>query len=160
MIRPVLAIMAGLLCGMLGMRHGRAIREQSASLRRWETLLRHLCLILREGALPLPEAFLQAATEPTAADNTLRSLALRMQEEPLTDLPQLYTPTGPEGPVLQRMFTGLATGSLEERLLAAAQAADEIALLAQSTGDKAATDARMWLKLGWLCGACVTLMLL
>ena len=152
--------MAGLLCGMLGMRRGQAIREQSASLRRWETLLRHLCLILQGGALPLPEAFLHAATGASAADDTLRSLAHRMQAEPLASLPQLYTPTGTEGPVLSRMFAGLATGSLEERLLAVEQAAQEIALLAKSTGEKSAADARMWLKLGWLGGACVTLMLL
>jgi len=160
MMRPLLAIMSGLLCGMLGMRRSRGIRQQSAALRRWEVLLRHLCLILRGGALPLPEAFLQAASEATVADDTLRALAHGMQKNPLASPAQLYTPSGAEGSVLARMFQGLGSGTLEERSLAVEQAAREIALLAQSGAEKSQLDARMWLKLGWLGGTCVTLMLL
>ena len=62
--------------------------------------------------------------------------------------------------MLVRMFHGLASGTLEERCLAVEQAAGEIALLARSGAEKAQQDARMWLKLGWLGGGCVTLMLL
>lgn len=159
-MRAVLAIMAGLLCGMLGARRCHGIRSQSASLHRWEILLRHLCLILRESVLPLPEAFLQAASEATAADDALRALAHGMQKDPLVSPAQLYVPCGAEGPVLVRMFHGLASGTLEERCLAVEQAAGEIALLARSGAEKAQQDARMWLKLGWLGGGCVTLMLL
>lgn len=160
MIRPVLAVMAGILCGLLGLRQGQRIRREYDTLRRWEQLLRHLCIILREGSFPLPEAFLQAATQPTEADETLRRLAGDMQRHPLASLPQLYTPAGKEGPVLARMLPGLAAGSVESRLLALEQAAEEIALLCSSGDEKARLDARMWGKLGWLAGACLALILL
>ena len=160
MIRPLLAIMAGLICGVLGMRQARRITQENATLRRWEIILRQLCLILQEGALPLPEALDQAANDATPADVLLRGLSARLRAEPLRSLSQLYTPQGKEGPVLTRLFSGLAQGSLESRLLAATQAVQEIALLAESSQSKAKQDAHMWATLGWTCGACLTLMLL
>lgn len=160
MIRPLSAIMAGLICGVLGMRQARHIRQENAVLHRWEVILRQLCLILQEGALPLPEALDQAANESTSADMLLRQLSARMRAEPLTSLSRLYTPQGAEGTVLARLFTGLEQGSLESRLLSARQAAQEFALLAEASQSKARQDAHMWSTLGWTCGACLTLMLL
>jgi len=160
MIRQLLAVMAGLICGVMGMRQAQHIRQENATLRRWEIILRQLCLILQEGALPLPEALDQAADEATPADMLLRGLSARLRAEPLSSLSQLYAPQGKEGPVLARLFAGLAQGSLESRLLAATQAVQEIALLAETSQSKAKQDAHMWATLGWTCGACLTLMLL
>lgn len=160
MMRPLLAVMAGLLCALMGQRQARRIKEESALLHRWEAILHQLCLLLQESALSLPEAFEQAAPETSPADALLRQLASRMRSEPLIPLAQLYTPQGREGPALARLFAGLSSGSLESRVLAAQHAAREIALLAESSRSKADQDARMWAKLGWIGGACLTLMLL
>lgn len=159
MIRPFLAVAAGLLCGILGIRQARCIREENATLSRWEALLRHLCLLLREG-LSLPDAFEQAGTELSAADLLLRRLAAQLRAQPLASLPQLYTPQGKEGAFLSRLLEGLSHGSQESRILCAQQAEKEAALLAQSAREKAQQDAHMWATLGWACGACLTLLLL
>ena len=74
MIRPVLAVFAGLLCGLIGQRQARRLREEGANLRRWEQLLRRLALLLREGTLSLPEALRQSAGEDSAPDQLLRRL--------------------------------------------------------------------------------------
>lgn len=160
MIRPLLAVMAGLICGVMGVRKAQCIRQENATLRRWEIILRRLCLILHEGALPLPEALEQAADEESSADKLLHYLSSHLRSEPLSSLSQLYTPQGKEGSVLVRLFSGLEQGSLESRLLAASQAAQEFALLAEASQSKAKQDAHMWATLGWTCGACLTLMLL
>jgi hypothetical protein len=160
MMRPVLALMAGLVCGTLGMRRARSIREENARLHRWENLLRHMCLLLQEGTLPLTEVLEQAAAEATPADELLRSLSGSLRRDPMTSLSALYTPQGKEGPVLRRLFAALEHGSLEQRVLCATQAAQEMALLAQTSMGKSDQDASMWAKLGWLGGACLTLMLM
>ncbi len=160
MIRPLLAIMAGLLCGVMGMRQSSRIRETSATLHRWEVILQHLCLLLQERSLSLPEAFTQAATNDTPADRLLLHLANALQRDPLTPLPQHYKPQGEEGNLLLRLFEGLAHGSLESRVLSARQAAEEMALLSSAAQGKAQQDGKMWSTLGWTCGACLTLMLL
>lgn len=159
MIRLLLALMAGMLCGVLGLRQAGRIRQESAALARWQVMLQHLCLLLQAG-LSLPEAFTQCATEDTPCDALLRRLARGLQQEPLSSLPQLYTPQGAEGPALSRLMAGLSRGSLESRVLCARQAAEELALLAQSAREKALQDARMWRTLGWACGGCLTLLML
>lgn len=163
MIRPLLAVMAGLLCGVAGLRQARQLTGGAARLRRLEELLRHLSLLLKESALSLPEALEQAASSASAADDLLRSLALRMRSQPLTPLCELYEVlhvSGPEAAALSRLMARLGRGSLESRCQAVDQAAGEIAYLASAAGDKAAKDARMWATLGWTCGACLTLLLL
>lgn len=159
-MRPLLAVFSGLLCALLGMRQARRLRQDSARLHRWEQLLRQLQLILQESTLPLPEAFLQAADTDTPADCTLRHLAEDMQRQPLSPLVELYHGEGPEAAALTRLFARLDRGSLESRVLAAEQAAQELALLATASQEKTQQDARMWTTLGWTCGACITLMLL
>lgn len=160
MIRPMLAIMAGLLCGVMGLRQASRIRETNATLHRWQTLLQHLCLLLREQRLSLPDAFTQAATENTCADQLLRQWAAALQRDPLTPLPRHYTPQGAEGAVLLRLLEGLSHGSLESRVLSTQQAAKEMSLLVTASQAKAQQDSKMWTTLGWTCGACLTLMLL
>lgn len=160
MMRPLLAIMAGLLCGLMGTRQAQRIREESATLHRWEAILEQLCILLQESTLSLPEAFEQAAPEDTSADALLRRLAADMRREPLTPLPKLYNPQGTEGPALARLLAGLSSGNLESRVLSARHAAQEIHLLAEGSRAKADQDARMWAKLGWIGGTCLALMLL
>lgn len=159
MIHLFLSLTVGLLCGVLGIRQAQRIREENVTLARWALMLRQLCLLLQEG-LSLPDAFDQAATENTAADRLLRSLADQLRAQPMAALPQLYTPQGKEGPLLVRLLEGLSHGAQESRILCVQQAAEEAGLLAQSVRDKAQQDARMWATLGWACGACLTLLLL
>lgn len=163
MIRPVLAVFAGLLCGLIGQRQARRLREEGASLRRWTQLLRCLALLLQEGTLSLPEALRQAAGEDSAPDLMLRRLGDEMEHHPLSPLPELFArcaPAGPEAPVLSRLMAQLCRGSLESRCQATEQAAEEIGLLARSASERAAQDAKLHASLGWTCGACLTILLL
>ena len=160
MSRVLFAIFAGLICGVLGMRQAQRLKDSNLRLHRWEILLQHLCLLLQESSLSLPEAFRQIASENTPADELLRRLADDMQQHPLLPLPQLYQSEGPEGPTLSRLMDRLSRGSLDSRVQAVEQAAQEIALLSASTQQRVQQDARMWLTLGWTCGACLTLLLL
>ena len=160
MMRTVFALIAGLLCAFLGMRQARRLQSENTRLHRWETILQHLCLLLQESALSLPEALRQCACEASPADALLQRLAESMQHDPLTPLNELYQPEGTEGPVLSRLMTRLSRGSLESRVQAVQQAAQEINLLAENAREKSSQDARMWRTLGWTLGACLTLMLL
>lgn len=159
MMRLLFALMAGMLCGVLGMRQGKRIREENAALTRWQVLLQHLCLLLQEG-LSLPEVFVQCATEDTPCDALLLRIAHELEQQPMASLPQLYTPQGAEGAVLARLMAGLSHGSLESRVLCARQAAEEMSLLAQNSQGRVQQDARMWQTLGWTCGGCLTLLML
>ena len=163
MIRSVLAVFAGLLCGLIGQRQARRLREEGANLRRWEQLLRRLALLLREGTLSLPEALRQSAGEDSAPDLMLRRLGDELEHNPLSPLPELFArcaPAGPEAPVLSRLMARLGHGSLESRCQAAEQAAEEIALMARAATERAARDAKLHASLGWTCGACLTILLL
>jgi len=163
MMRTMLALMAGMLCMAAGLRHAAALTAEDARLRRWAEMLQHLSLILAEGACPLPEAFRQAATGQSEADRQLLALAEQMQLHPLSPLPQLWQALGDESAEaapLRRMMQRLGRGSMESRCQAAEQAAREMALMSQQTREKSARDAKMWRTLGFLGGACITIMLL
>jgi len=62
--------------------------------------------------------------------------------------------------VLARLFTRLGRGTKESRRLAAEQTAEEMTLLAQHAGNRAEKDARLWQTLGFVGGACLTILLL
>ena len=160
MIRVFLALVSGLICGIVGMRQAGRIRAGQARLKRWEYLLARLCLLLKEQSLSLPEIFLHLSEGAQGPDGDLRRLAEGMLHQPLQPLERLYTPDGPEGDILSRLMGQLDRGSMASRLLAATQAREEIALLAHESAHKAAADARMWATLGWSFGACLFLMLL
>ncbi len=162
-VRVLLAIAAGLLCGVMGLRRASALCRDARRLRRLEEMLRHLMLLLREGGGSLPEVLRAAATLPGPPDDTLRALADGLTRDPLADLAELYAGLPiyqPENGVLHRLMPRLARGSVEQRCQAVEQAAAEIALLAVSTREKAEKDAPMHRTLGWVFGACLTLMLL
>ena len=163
MTRAVLAVMAGMLCALAGWRHAAALRGSAARLRRWTEVLEHLALILSEGASTLPEAFEQAATGDLPPDELLRALAADLRRQPLTPLNELYAIralTGPEGDALKRLMDRLGRGSLEMRCQAVSQTAEELSLLAVRARENADRDATMWRDLGFIGGACLTLMLL
>ena len=163
MIRAALAVMAGLLCALAGLRRAAALQGDAARLRRWACVLEHLALILAEGASALPEAFEQAATAPLPPDELLRALAADLREQPLIPLPELYAARaqpGPEQDALARLMSRLGRGSLEARCQAVSQSAQELALLAAQARQCADKDAAMWRNLGFIGGACLTLMLL
>ena len=163
MSRGILAIMAGLLCALAGLRRASALKNEAARLNRWTVLLRHLSLLLQEGTLPIPEALCAVANATDAPDQLLHTLAKVVQQSPMTTLAQAYrqhSPPCPEQSAMQRMFLGLGHGSKASRSLAVQQAAEEIRLLAENAETRAAKDARLWQTLGFIGGACLTLMLL
>ena len=163
MTRAALAVMAGLLCAAAGLRRAGAIQGTAIRLHRWTQILEHLALILAEGASTLPEAFEQAATDALAPDELLRALARDLRAQPLTPLPTLYAAhaqPGPEQDALARLMQRLGRGSLDMRCQAVSQTAEELALLAGQSRSEADRDASMWRNLGFIGGACLTLMLL
>ncbi len=163
MTRSVLAVMAGLLCALLGMKHSADLYAEERRLRRWYEVLRHLAVILQEQAVPLPEALCQAANGDAVPDRLLRNMASHMQGHPLDPLQDAYRHLcGPctENAALHRIFAALGRGTLAQRVLGVTQGAEEIALLAASARTRAEKDAKLFRTLGWTGGACLTILLL
>lgn len=163
MIRAVLAVMAGLLCSLAGLRYASSLSREALRLHRWEQILQHLSLLLRQGQLSIPEALLACADEHTDADRLLREMVQRLREAPLTSLAHAFhhcSSGGAEQALLARMFTHLGHGMLENRCRAVEQAADEMQLIAQSAAQKADKDVKLWQTLGLIGGLCLTILLL
>lgn len=162
-MRILLAIIAGLLCGIAGMRRATLLRRNAQLLRRWDALLRHLSLLLHQGGESLPQTLEAAATVDAPPDQLLRSLAQALRNAPLVPLEEHFARLCADSPArdaLLRMARCLGRGELVSRCQAVDQAAEEIALLATQAQASADKDARMWTTLGWLGGACLILMLL
>ena len=163
MSRAVLAVMAGLLCALAGVKHAGALKGDAARLARWVQVLRHLALLIREGVLPLPQALCAAADDSQPPDTILRQMAAHMQASPLMTLAEAYAGcngASAEKDVLTRMFIRLGRGTKESRCLAVEQSAEEMALLAQRASIKAEKDAKLWQTLGFTGGTCLTILLL
>lgn len=163
MIRAVPAVMAGLLCGLCGLRYATALRGEATRLSRWSALLASLALILSERRLSLPDAMLAAADSNAPADTLLRQVAQAMQTSPMTQPEEAFDHlaiSGAERGLLQRLFCRLGRGTLDSRLLALEQARAELDHLAMQAAQRAEKDARLWQTLGWTGGACLTLLLL
>lgn len=163
MTRMLPAVLAGVTVGIAGMRQGARLKADAARMARWQALLRHLLLLLREGAYSLPEAFEHAAVQHAPPDEMMRRLAALLREQPLIPLNQHYAALaadGPEHDVLLRLMQRLGHGTQEARCLACEQACEELALLHAQAAAKADKDAKMWTSLGWTVGACLALMLI
>ncbi len=163
MTRSMLAVMAGLLCVLTGLRQAGALRTMEHETRRWADMLQCLSLLLAEGSLSLPEALRAAADGGGDADRLLRDMADHMAKHPLCTPCEAYiTLASPDSqfPCLHRMFTRLGVGTLESRCLAAEQAGAEMALLAQQASQRASKDAKLFQTLGLTGGAALTLLLL
>lgn len=163
MSRAVIAVMAGLLCALAGVKHGASLKADALRLERWEQLLRHLTLLIQEGTMSIPEALCAAADGPHLPDKLLRNIAMKLHSVPLITLADAFHACSgecPEGEVLIRMFTRLGQGSKESRMLALEQANGEIKLLADTASAKAEKDVKLWQTLGFTGGICLTILLL
>lgn len=163
MSRAVLALMAGLLCALAGVKYAASLKGEAARLSRWADVLQHLSLLVEEGALPLPQALCAAADTPRQPDSLLRDMAALLQQAPLTTLEGAFLrlcPDWREKPHLQRMFARLGRGTRESRQLAVEQAAREIDLLARQASATAEKDVKLWQTLGFIGGTCLTILLL
>lgn len=163
MSRAVIAIMAGLLCALAGLKYAADIKADASRLSRWVQLLEHLVLLLKEGVMSIPEALCTAADQQSPPDKLLRDIAGRISTTPLLTLAEAYAQcsvSSLETSSLTRMFTRLGRGTKEQRCLAVSQCADEMRLLAQHASAKAEKDARLWQTLGSIGGICLTIMLL
>ncbi|MBR4081657.1 MAG: hypothetical protein IKK21_07735 [Clostridia bacterium] len=158
-MRQALAVTAGLLAGLLGTRYAAALRQNAKRLTRWDALLAHLSLLMQEQAYALPEALRQAADGGAEADALLQSIAAQMGADPLCRAQDASLPDWAEAPVLARMLRGISAGSLEARVQSVESARAEIALIAQTASAASGKDAKMWAQLGWLGGACLTVLL-
>lgn len=163
MSRAVLAVMAGLLCALAGVKYASTLKGDANRLSRWVQLLRHLSLLLREGTMSIPEALCAAADGPHPPDKLLRDMAAKVQSAPMTTLEEAFTQLcgdRPERALLQRMFSRLGRGSQESRCLALEQSAQEMEQLAQRASATAEKDVKLWQTLGFIGGACLTILLL
>lgn len=163
MIRAVLAVMAGLLCGFAGFRHASTLTRDAVRLRRWVQLLSHLTLLLRQGLMPIPQALQSCADGHTDADRLLQSMVYLMQKKPMLSLAEAFghcCSSGNEQPVLQRMFNHLGHGLQENRCRAVQQATEELRMLADQAASRAEKDVRLWQTLGLIGGLCLTILLL
>ncbi|MGN0754392.1 MAG: hypothetical protein ACI4ME_08035 [Aristaeellaceae bacterium] len=158
-----MAIMAGLLCALAGMKHASSLKSNAVRLKRWGQILPCLALILREGTLSIPEALCAAADGTLPPDRLLHDMAVRISSNPMTSLTDAFLACCgecPEQPLLTRMFVRLGHGTKESRCLAVEQSAEEMAVLAKSAEEKAEKDVKLWQTLGFIGGACLTILLL
>lgn len=163
MIRTVLAILAGIMCMLLGMRYAASLRADAARLTRWQHILQRLSLLLKERAHPLPEALRLAADGTALPDKLLQEAAGSIQREPLTTLAHAFDAAcGPllEKDCLLRLCSSLSRGSLEHRLLAIEHCISELGLMQQEAAARADKDAKLWQTLGGIGGLCMTIMLI
>lgn len=163
MSRAIVAVMAGLLCALAGLKHASALKGDAARQSRWVQVLSHLALLLREGTLSIPEALCTAADGSLAPDELLRAMAARMSASPMTGLGEAFLASCgdcAEKDVLTRLFARVGRGSKESRVLAAEQGAEEMRLMAASASAKAEKDAKLWQTLGFTGGICLTILLL
>lgn len=163
MMQMLLAVIAGGITGLAGWRYAASLRAEAARLRRWNEILEHLKLILGECACSMADALRQAGDGHMPPDTLLHRLADGLQADPLLPLGDHFDrlcDDCPEKAELMRMFVRLGRGSLENRIMAVEQAALEIHLRQKAAAERSAKDAALWQKLGWIAGACLTLMLI
>lgn len=163
MTRSALAIAAGLLCALTGLRAADELCREARELRRWADVLQQLTLILRQATLPLPEAMRAAADLNCAPDKLLQAAAAHLEAHRLSTPADAFSAVcsacaGHDA--LLRMLTRLGRGDAESRSLACGQAAGELSAMAERAERRAAADARLWRTLGWTGGVCLTLLLL
>lgn len=158
-----LAIAAGLLCGLYGLRMANQLHAEAKRLKRWTELLPHLALLIGEESMSLPEVLKVSADGNTTPDMLLIAMADAVSSAPLLTLADAFEQhvfPFREHETLRRMFVRLGKGSAESRAMAVSQAADEVRLMTNDAQSRAARDARLWQTLGFTLGACLTLLLL
>lgn len=162
-IRLFMALTAGCLCALAGIRQAFFLRSEALRLNRWAVLLDRLSLLLSEAFLPMPDLLESAADGSTQPDRLLHAVAGDIKATPLLTIPEAFSrhcPPCTERDTLLRMAEQLSRGSAESRSLAASQAGAYIRHLSDAANKRAARDARLWQTLGWTGGACLALMLM
>lgn len=163
MSRALLAVMAGLLCTVAGARHAATLKQDAARLSRWVPVLKHLALLLAEGTLSIPAALCAAGDGTLPPDKLLREMAAKLSAFPMLTPMEAFQQCAyawQEDSMLARMFLRLGHGSKENRMLAVAQASEEIALLAGAASARAEKDVKLWQTLGVTGGICLTILLM
>ena len=162
-VRLMLAVSAGVIAGMLGMRGARRLRVEAARLRRWTVLLERLRLVLAQSALPLPDALDEAADGKCEPDMLMHELASGMRRNPLASLQDCFAAAAyhsAETAVLKPLMAQLDRWTVESRLLAIDHAHGCLLQLAADAQERAGRDAALWARLGWTAGACLTILLI
>lgn len=157
------ALAAGVMVGLVGWRYAAFLRADTIRLGRWVEILERLRLILGERSSPLAEALRLAADGKSLPDTLLHRLADGLHSDPLLSLAEHFSilcDDCTEKDDLVRMFSHLSRGSLESRILSVEQAAQALRLRQQTAAEKSSRDAALWHKLGWIAGACLTLLLI
>lgn len=162
-MHTALAIAAGLLVGLAGWRYGSALRAEAKRLERWTEILDRLKLILGERSCSMADALRLAGDGQSSPDVLMHRLADGLQADPLLPLWEHFDrlcDDCAEKDDLLRMLSHLGRGSLEGRLLAVDQAAQAMQQRQRAASGRSARDAALWHRLGWIAGACLTLMLI
>lgn len=163
MTRGVLALMAGLLCALAGMKHASVLKGDASRMHRWTQILAHLSLLLKEGVLSIPDALCTAADGHHQPDRLLHNMTARLKTSPMLTPAEAFRqgcPPCPEAELLQRLFTRIGRGTQESRRLAVDLAGEEMTLMARHAHERAEKDAKLWQTLGFVGGACLTILLL
>ena len=162
-MQPFLAVCAGLLCVLYGLRASAHVKVEARRLARWTVLLPRVSLLIAEETRSLPEAMRLAADEPHPPDRLLHAVADAVCTDPLLSLAEAFArhcPPCTEHETLMRMHERLGRGSAESRRLAVVQAAAALAQMSANVKDRAARDARLYATLGFTGGACLAILLL
>lgn len=167
MLRGVLALTAGVGCGLIGLRRASGLVQRERELQAWVDTLHRLSLLLAEQTLTLPQVFEHAGFG--CAAHCLCQTAEKLRQTPAcspqqafqtVDAHALCWATAEEKERLLRMMAGIGRGGVALRKQAVDQAADWFALALSKAQLKRKQDARLALTLGWTAGACLALMLL
>lgn len=113
--------------------------------------------------MTLPQALMQAADGTHKPDQLLQDLAAQLNHDPLTSLQDAFGKLSEdcaEKPLLQRMFSRLGRGTVESRVQAVRQAAEEVSLMHVQAAAKATKDVKLYQTLGIIGGTCLTILLL
>ena len=163
MTRMLLALMAGLLCGMAGCKYAAALQADAIRLKCWDAVLKRLLLLLREGIHSIPEALRTAAGDHSSPDELLRRMSAWMIGHPAATCAEAFDVQAcrwQEKDILSTLFSGIGHGSKESRCLAVEQAMTALAFQAQQAAARAEKDVRLWQTLGLTGGICLTMLLL
>ena len=167
-LRVGMALIAGVGCGLLGMRRAALGMRREQELRAWLETLQKLRLLLQESAMPLPEVFRKSACTGSP-QMVLMAIAEHMVQYPRETAAHAFDTlqnsgmnwmTAEERERISRMFAGVEHGSLALRCQAVAQTEEWLQLALQQAEEKRRRDGRLAVTLGWTAGIGLTLFLL
>lgn len=167
-LRVGMALIAGVGCGLLGMRRAALWVRRERELRAWLEALQKLRLLLKESAMPLPEVFRKSACAGST-QTVLTAIAEHMVQCPRETAAHVFDAlqnsgmnwaTAEERERISRMFAGVEHGSLALRCQAVAQTEGWLQMALHQAEEKRRRDGRLAVTLGWTAGIGLTLFLL